>query len=395
MNHSRVLFWSVLCLAVLPHVGQAEAVDSASPEKVVSKDQQGRITRVQQGADITSFTYDLSGTLRSKESSRFGTTEYTYVESQPSGPFARVQSVRQVNERGSWGRYLVYDRSGYLALQLDGISDNGLTRILERLEPFFWPEGLVDHRFGALGPVEGNDFASITVGHEEDGTEVQRSRAFGQALEIKTQSLGAGTLRVRDSAGGERTEIWSEGSLLKAYDEHGSILEVQLDAFGRPDRITVGGTLVLWFDFEGGSRKWSRRHATNRDAENLIGSWRLADDFEGIEEAPLPRRTALAFLPGSVPIAEWDSELSPEGNIMIARRGVPYALIPFDNGEEVWRSISTSFRDVVDQDRIDYTPSKIRIHLSLGPASAAAGSEVSIVIERDREFVDAVGLEAR
>jgi YD repeat-containing protein len=401
--HSKAFSLIILFLAALSPVNWAENPASESKDTVIHQDEQGRLTLVEEATNTTSFNYDESGTLLSKQSSRFGKTEYTYSSSKKKGPFAQIRTKRQLSERGTWERQLIYSREGHLALRLEGIDKRTLSRIVSRLEPYFWPSGLRNRSFEGLSPIEGHDFASLSVVDLNDGTQIQRSRVFEQDMEIRTEFLTAGERRisfdgerrVSDDDGKERIEVWSEGALLSAFDQHGPILEAELDAFLRPARITVGGTIVLWFDYEGGNREWSRRHATNLIGEDLIGSWKVADDFDKLEEAPMPRKTALAFLPGSVPVAEWDSDLLPEGQVLIYRLGTPYALIPFGGDEEIWRSITTSFKGVVRTDRIDYTDSQIRLHLSLGQASIAAGSEAMIVIERERRFPHSVEVEVR
>lgn len=394
MKLTNILLVGLLSWFVSTHPGYTDDASSGVTDRIPSqtnptvlKDEHGRVIRVDSGGDISGLQYDGSGALQAITNSRFGRTEYSYVPGKSSGPFARVQSIRQVSSRGTWERALFYDQEGAVALKTEGVKPDFLRTILQNLQPYFWPSGLRSLTPRSVGPVEGEDFASISVVYDTDGGEVQNTTVFGHNLEVSTRPLEDGKLRIWDSQGAERFETWSEGSLLSAYDQTGSILKAKLDAHGRPESIVVGGSIMLRFDYEDGERLWVRRHLIDLEAGQSLNSWKRADEFENLEQAALPRQGALAFLPGSVPIAEWDAEYSPGGSIVISRKGVPYALIPFDSKEgEAWHSISTSFDDVPAQDRIDYTDSHIRLHLALGSASIAAGTEAILVIERERNL---------
>ncbi len=362
---------------------------SESPGVVVHKDDKRQITRIEKANDITDFTYDIAGTLLQKNSTRFGITDFTYVPSKSTGPFARRRTSKQTSELGTWERTSVYDQEGQKALNLEGFDSTTLSLVADRLQPYWWPAGLRATDIESMDPIQGEDFASISFSEDEDGTEVQRIRVFDQQMEIRARWLDKDRQRreVRDDAGGKRVEIWSNNrTLLKAYDDFGPLIEAELDGHGRPYRVIIGGNTVLRFEFEKGSREWKVRHVTDLIDGELVGTWRRPDDFDSLGDAQLPGRRALAFLPGSIPIAEWDSDLWAEGAIQIRRDGAPYALIPFDGHGELWRSISTMFKGVIDRDRIDYTDSQIRILLSLGTSSIAAGSEVVILLERERQL---------
>lgn len=386
MTKYGLLALTVLTFTLAPPTAWAATPPSEAAAKVVQKDDKGRIARVEAANDVTEFDYGPAGRLQSKRSERFGRTDYTYVPGSSSGPFARLRSLRHDSDLGSWQRHLIYDQDDQLALKFDGMDDATVERIVDRLQPFYWPKGLKGRAIHQLDPVHGKDVASIDVIHDKSGVEVQRSRVFGHDMEITTRPLGKGRVEVQDDQGGQRTEIWSEGTLLNAYDAFGPLIETRLDALGRPDKVTVGGTTVLRFEYEGGGREWVRRHVTRRLDDQVVGTFKRADDFDKLSEAPQPRRSALAFLPGSAPIAEWDDGLLSDGVVQVTRHGVPYALFPWSGDGEVWRSISTSFEGIAGQDRIDYTDSQVRIYLSQGASSLAAGSEAVIVIERERRF---------
>jgi hypothetical protein len=363
--------------------GTARAASADQPEKVVQKDDLGRVLRVEEAKDVTDFSYDKSGRLVFKQSERFGFTELTYAPGKALGPFGRVRAMKHSTPLGDWERQFIYDGAGQLALQVDGADDELLSRAVDRLTPYLWPKGLGTKSLEALDPIQGDSFASITV-IEEEGVEVQRTSVFGREMEVTTRSMGEGRLEIRDDRGGKRTEVWYGGTLLKAYDEQGPILETTLDALGRPQSVILGGNTVLRYVFDGNGKSWLEKRLANQADELEIGAWKRADDFEDLHDARLPRRTVVAFLPGSAPIAEWDDSALRDGVIQVTRRGLPYALIPFDDGEELWHSISTSFDGIVTQDRIDYTDTQIRIYVSLGKASIAAGSEAVVRIDRAR-----------
>ena len=74
----------LIAMGSLP--GEAQVAASDVQSDVVQKDADGRIIRVEEARDVTSYIYDESGRLDLKQSERFGTTEYTYVPGHSSGP---------------------------------------------------------------------------------------------------------------------------------------------------------------------------------------------------------------------------------------------------------------------------------------------------------------------
>ena len=270
-------------------------------------------------------------------------------------------------------------------MSLEDIDQGQLERVAELLQPCFWPEGLHQATIEAMDPVLGRDYASLTVTGEDGGVEVQRTEIFGLHFEIQSRSLGEGKWEIRDDRGGRRIETWGDGNLLEAHDDAGPLIDSKLDSLGRPERLVIGGNTVIRYVFEGSSRRWIEKEVTNESDGAVIGSWKHPDDYEDLQKAPLPPRSVVALLQGSIPIAEWDGYTSEDGVIQVPRRGAPYALIPFGEEEVAWRSISSAFASTVAaQERVDYTDTQVRISIHLGPASVAAGGEAVVSIERSR-----------
>ena len=372
----------LIAMGSLP--GEAQVVADVQ-SKVIEKDADGRIIRVEEAGDVTSYLYDELGRLDLKQSERFGTTEYTYVPGDSSGPFARARTIKQSNVIGEWKRQFIYDADGHRVLSLEDIDQDQLERVAERLQPYFWPEGLHQTTVEAMDPLLARDYASLAITGEGSGVEVQRTKIFGLHFEIQSRPLGEGKWEIRDDRGGRRVETWGDGNLIEAHDDTGPLIETKLDSLGRPERLVIGGNTVIRYVFEGSSGRWIEKEVTNESDGAIIGSWKRPDDYQDLQKAPLPRRSVIAFLQGSIPIAEWDGSTSGDGMIQVPRRGEPYALIPFGEEEVAWRSISSAFASTVAaQERIDYTDTQVRIFIHLGPASVAAGGEAVVSIERSR-----------
>lgn len=373
------------CLALHPWAALAQADAPSTKTEEVDPESGVRVTTIERSGEVERTTYDASGKMLSKDSTRYGTTTYVYDPSRNEGPYARMWGKRHESERGIWRRHMVYDEKGDLAMNLDVSEDErGWISFIDALQPFLWPRGIHVQTLDDLRPIQTDDFASIQVDYLEGGVVVQQSVVLGRDMEIRTEPLDEDRKRIYDSEGGERIETWDGRALLAARDAVGPLLEAHLDVFERPERIVVGGILELGFSYQGGDRLWSERSVTDLETGKQIGTWKRANDFEDIADAPLPRQRALALQPSSIPVAEWDHELAPSGNILFTRFGEPYALFPFEGKGEMWRSLTTSFRSIVAHDRIDYTDSEIRVYLTLGPASIAAHSEVLLVFERER-----------
>lgn len=394
MHHPKIfLLLATLLLVTLlsaldPPRGHADGPSTGPEETKLVRDDKGRIIRKIEKNNVTEYILNSSGRKTAIRSTRYGTTELFYAPG-GVGPVARVRSHKHLGPLGPWERHTIYDPVGHPALNLNGIQQKQLRQIVERLQPYFWPEGLPKPlTIENLDPIQGKGFASIDVQRLGGGSRIQRTTVFGRSMEIRTEWTDDGDRReIRDDAGGHRTEISFNKTLMEVHDQFGPILETQVDPYGRANGIIVGGKTLLAYEFDRYTARWAAKHLRRWADDEPLGSWKRADDFETPEDAAKPQRAALAFLPGSIPIAQWDDAFQQDGVIMITHSGDPYALLSFDGDGEIWRSVTTRFRGPHITDRIDYTASKIRLHISLGSSSLAARSKAIVVVELDREVL--------
>ncbi len=349
----------------------------------VERDSQKRVVRAETGNDTLEITYDQAGRMRSERSARFGLTEFHYDSETSTGPFARVAAKTHTTDLGQWETVFVYNTEGERIVHIEGPNRGMIGRALKELRPYLWPKGPKPSLNWRMPPAQSRGIATH-VREREGRVALQTSNIFGHEIEVELLEDQDGRREISDDRGAARVETWDGSNLVSAFDNHGSLLETTFDSLGRPEKITIGGNLVVQYAFEGTSYYWIEKLVTNEADGKVLGRWRRADDFEEPSKAPIPRSSVRVFGPGSLPLAEWDELAYPDGVALVMASGGPYALVPLKNDEALWRSISTTYEGLDTRERVDYTDSKVRVILSLGPASLAGGAETTIVVERNR-----------
>lgn len=236
-------------------------------------------------------------------------------------------------------------------------------------------------------------FEHVDLGGADGILRRDTTTVLGRSLSVEVVSTEDDTL-LRDNAGGWRTEHYDADALVSARDEYGPIIRMDRDEHGRAVAYWLGEVGVLRFTYEDGTPRWTAKELIDLRDGRVIFRWDTAippgaagPDAESVKSRP--GAAIRLFVPGHGSIAEWDPVLYPEG-VMVARLGNdPYALVPFDRGLDVVRSL-TLFEPFTARgwDRIDYTRDHLFVHMTTDAADSDTAEQTAIIVLPRRSAAD-------
>lgn len=296
--------------------------------------------------------------------------------------FIRDASGRTIERRhhyrhaGDWSEKSFFDGEGQLVV--DGVdwSEDALHQKLARLgiapdvptapTSQAWSED----ENGSINELA-NGYSRVTIWSSKNPSPImgeiysrETSEILGRRMTVTLENTDQGTI-ARDDWGGWRLYRSDDVGLFSVEDEHGYVLSIERDEQGRPVELWLGELVKVLYVWDSAGRV-TKQVVDLRTGEVVmtappatpIGQYHQPQDLTTTQ----PRRRTVARLPPVGTVAEWDEVYPWNGHAVATLGGEPYALLPLDEGQPPWHSV-TPFRLGFLADRVDYSADEIVVHL--------------------------------